>query len=145
MAPITLLFLRYRIVFWQKVSMNIRDHVDYGSELWRLSGYITVLFVMAAYPLSLQRYFGWFWAEHSALALSLLLLWISLGLWILIRHQLFEKQADEQLRGELDSISTGVKPSPRVLPQWLRTWGWANLVAFVLVLVVVLRLLLSLS
>jgi hypothetical protein len=145
MAPVLLLSLRYRIFFWQRVSMNLRDQVDYSPELWRLSAYVTALFVAAAYPLSLARYRGWFWTEHRALLVSALFLWTSLCTWVLVRHFSVEKHADDQLHRELESISNGTGPiSAGGSPRWLRIWGWSNCVILLLFLVAMLRVLLSL-
>jgi hypothetical protein len=141
MAPFLLVFIRYRFL-WSYVASGSTD----GAEAWRLSGYLTALFVFVAYPISLSKYDDWFWTTHSELVLLFILFWLSLAGWTLVRHFLLQGLADEKLQKDLESISSGLPPRPAIVsPAWLRTWGWANCIGFVFLVALVGRVVGSLQ
>jgi len=145
-TPLFLLYLRYRFFAWQKYSINNKDHVDYAPEIWRLSAYITALFAAAACPLSLAKYGDWLWAEYQGLTIFTLFFWGSLCAWVLILHFALGKRADDRLRNELESISRGGTPKPTAgIPPWVEAWGWLNAAAFLLVLLLFGRVIMSLE
>jgi len=131
MAPFLLFFIRYRFL-WSYVASRSTD----GAEAWRLSGYLTAIFVFVAYPITLSKYDDWFWETHSDLVVLFILFWFSLAGWTLIRHFLLQRLADEKLQNDLECISLGSPPpTPVVSPRWLRAWGWANCIGLALVVV----------
>jgi len=127
MAPFLVLFIRYRFL-WPYVASESMEAV----EAWRLSGYLSAVFVLMAYPITLSKYDDWFWLEHSELVLFFIFFWLSLVGWTLVRHFLLQRLADEKLQKDLESISLGSPQPPAVVsPSWLRTWGWANCIGLV--------------
>jgi hypothetical protein len=126
-APVLLVFIRCRMLIWDVSRANRRDGVDYSPEAWRLSVYVTVLFVLVAYPLTLSEYDEWFWEAHPQLTTAFIALWISSCGWICARHFELQRREDERLREELEAISHGSPPpSPAGAPWWIRLWGWGN-------------------
>jgi hypothetical protein len=53
-GPFLLVTLRYRFFGPHVWSARFRDGVDFNREAWRLSAYLTVLFVFVAYPVVLS-------------------------------------------------------------------------------------------
>src|ERR1700688_2056784 len=124
MAPLLVVFIRYRFLWSYVASGNIE-----AAEAWRLSGYLTTVFVFVAYPVTLSKYDAWLLTTHSDLVVFFVLFWFSLAGWTLVRHFLLQRLADEKLQKDLESISSGLPQSPAVVsPTWVRTWGWANCV-----------------
>jgi hypothetical protein len=142
MAPFLFAYVRYRMLTWDLASANRRDGVDYSPEAWRLSGFVSVLFVFLAYPVMLAQYDEWLWEAHPHLTCALIAFWISMCGWVSVRHFQLQRRADEKLQRDLESLSRRsplVPPAPA--PLWLRLWGWGNGVASVLLLLGIARFL----
>ncbi len=146
MAPFLLVYVRFRMLTWDVGAANRRDGVDYSPEAWRLSGYVSLLFILIAYPVMLSDYDEWFWNVHPYLTLSLIAFWSSLCGWVGVRHFQLQGLADEKLQHDLEAISQGLPPIPLVVtPKWLRVWSWANGVALAALLVEIATMLSSLQ
>jgi len=127
MAPFLLVYVRYRMLTWDVSSANRRDGVDYSPEAWRLSGYVSALFLFIAYPLMLAKFDEWLWSAHPYLTSSFIAFWMSLCGWICVLYFQLRNRADEKLRRDLEAISHGLPSgTPGVTPQWLQVWGWGN-------------------
>ena len=66
-GPFLLVTLRYRFFGPHVWSARFRDGVDFNREAWRLSAYLTVLFVLVAYPVVLSKHDDWLWSVHAQL------------------------------------------------------------------------------
>ncbi len=145
MLPFLFVYVRYRMLTWDVASANRRDGVDYSPGAWRLSAFVSVLFVFLAYPVMLAEYDEWLWKVHPYLTCALIAFWISMLGWVGLRHFQLQRRADEKLHSDLESISRGSSSLPEApAPHWLRLWGWGNGVACVLLLVGIARLLATL-
>ena len=145
MAPFLLVYVRYRMLTWDVSAANRRDGVDYSPEAWRLSGYVSVLFVLVAYPVTLAEYDSWFWNVHPQLTVAFIAFWISLCGWVVVRHFQLQGLSNEKLRQDLQSISLRSAPVPPVVtPRWLRAWGLGNAAVFAVLLAEIVNLLFSL-
>jgi hypothetical protein len=145
MAPFLFVYVRYRMLTWDVSAANRRDGVDYSPEAWRLSGYVSVLFVLVAYPVMLAEYVEWFWKVHPQLALAFIAFWISLCGWVGVRHSQLQSLSNEKLLKDLEAISHGLPQIPPIAPsRWLQVWGLGNGVAFAVLLFGVMNLLSSL-
>jgi hypothetical protein len=127
MTLFLLVYIRYRMLTWDVSSANRRDGVDYSPEAWRLSTYVSTLFLFLAYPVMLSKYDEWLWGVHRYLTLGFLAFWLSLCGWVCARYFDHQNRVNEKLMKDLESISRGSAPiPPTVPPQWLQVWGWAN-------------------
>jgi hypothetical protein len=145
MGPFLWVYVRYRMLTWDVSAANRRDGVDYSPEAWRLSGYVSVLFVFLAYPVMIAEYDAWLWKVHPYLTCALIAFWLSLSGWVCVRHFQLQRGADEKLYKDLEAISHGSPPVPPIVtPRWLWAWGWGNGAAFVALLAGILNLLSSL-
>ena len=145
MGPILWIYVRYRMLTWDVSVANRRDGVDYSPEAWRLSGYVAALFMFLAYPVMLSKYDEWFWSFHPQLTLTFVTCWSSSCGWVCLRHFQLQRQADEKLRQDLETISHGSAPTAAVVsPRWLQIWGWGNLVVLAALLIKIALLLSSL-
>jgi len=141
MAPILFFSIRFRMLTWDVSAANRRDGVDYSPEAWRLSGYVTLLFVLLAYPFALSDYREWLWEVHPQLSVACILFWLSFCGWVFVRHLQLRDQEDEKLLKDLESISRGGPATPAVVsPPWLKTWGWGNGIGLILLSVGIARL-----
>jgi len=146
MAPFLLVFVRYRMLTWDVSFANRRDRVDYSPEAWRLSGYITTLFVFVAYPVTIAEYDAWLWSAHARLTIATIVFWISAAGWLVVRHFQLQSIADEKLLKDLKAISSRSPASPLTAsPAWLQAWGWANAILFAMLLAGFMRLVRSLQ
>jgi hypothetical protein len=144
-APFLLATVRYRFFGAQVISARLRDGVDYAPDAWRLSGYVTVLFVLIAYPAALYDHGDWLWSMHPRLSGAGITFWLSLCSWVGIGYFQHRAQEDEKLKKDLESISREVPSSPPAASLgWLRVWGWANAIGFGFLLVGIADLLKSL-
>lgn len=130
-APLLLVFLRYRILGSHVLSARLPDGVDFDAEAWRLSGYLTALIVFVAYPAVLSDYDDWLWSAHTSMTVGFLAFWLSSAAWVVARHFQLKNLTDEKLFKDLAAISEGVPVTRGIrTPGWLRAWGVVNAVAF---------------
>jgi len=129
-GPFLLVTLRYRFFGPHVWSARFRDGVDFNREAWRLSAYLTVLFVFVAYPVVLSKHDDWLWSVHAQLSTAFVVFWLSSAGWLAVRQIQLRNLADQKLFKDLAAISQGRPETPPfTTPVWLRAWAVANAIA----------------